>query len=230
MAQAAAPKVAAVGLVAIAKWVAAGSVLAAGVLTVAQHMRPSVVASPPAVAAPAPARIAAPSPAPVAAPASIDNTLPSVTAQAPVAEIPLPSPAAAPRHPRASPNGAGPTLLAAAPSSPMATAGAAPVSPSEAAEERRSLRALGEQVASIDRARGALAAGNPAEALRIVDEYDAKFPEGMLSQEATILRVEALVKEGDRPAAVAVGQRFLAAHATSPHAARVKQLLGDHNP
>jgi outer membrane protein assembly factor BamD (BamD/ComL family) len=64
----------------------------------------------------------------------------------------------------------------------------------------------------------------------LVDEYDAQFPDGMLSQEATVLRVEALVKEGDRSAAVGVGQRFLAAHPTSPHALRVKQLIEGHNP
>jgi outer membrane protein assembly factor BamD (BamD/ComL family) len=84
---------------------------------------------------------------------------------------------------------------------------------------------LGDEVASMDRSRAALAAGDAAGALRMLDEYDARFASGLLSQESAVLRVEALAKQGSARAAKELGDRFLAEHPTSPHAARVRALL-----
>jgi hypothetical protein len=85
--------------------------------------------------------------------------------------------------------------------------------------------ALGEQVSALDSAHRALAAGDAASAIRQLDEYEARFPEGALVDEAEVLRVEALVATGDRAAAERAGQRFLAAHPNSPHATRVRALI-----
>ncbi len=87
------------------------------------------------------------------------------------------------------------------------------------------LGALGEQVSALDSARRALAAGDAASAVRQLDDYEARFPGGALVEEAEVLRVEALLAEGDRASAARVGDRFLSAHPNSPHAARVRALL-----
>jgi TolA-binding protein len=92
-------------------------------------------------------------------------------------------------------------------------------------EHASAVGALGEQVSALDSARRALASGDAASAIRQLDEYEARFPEGALVEEAEVLRVEALVATGDRGAAERAGQRFLAAHPNSPHATRVRALI-----
>jgi hypothetical protein len=82
---------------------------------------------------------------------------------------------------------------------------------------------LAEQVALVDRARQALAAGDPQAAARRVDEYHARFPSGALAEEADVVRIDALTRY-DRAAANRAGALFLAARPDSPHAARVRAL------
>ncbi len=171
------------------------------------------------------------SPPPLAAVPPVEDTPPTPPAPALVGNGAAAN--TAPRRISRVPVVAGPASpVPAAEAAPSPAAAAQAAQAAQAAEERHVQRAsLGDQVACIDRARGALASGDPAEALRVVAEYDARFPGGMLSQEATVLRIEALVKEGNRPAAVAVGRSFLATHPTSPHAAKVNQLIdGADNP
>jgi outer membrane protein assembly factor BamD (BamD/ComL family) len=88
---------------------------------------------------------------------------------------------------------------------------------------------LEDQVAAIDRARAALERGDAAECLAKLASYDRSFPDGMLSQEATLLRVQALVQRGDRVAARDVAARFIASHPASPHEQRIRRLL-ETNP
>jgi hypothetical protein len=92
-------------------------------------------------------------------------------------------------------------------------------------DDKRSKVGLGQEVAALDRARGALAAGDAAGALRLLDKYEMSFPKANLAQEATILRIEALLKQGNRDAAVDLGNGFLAEHPASSHAAKVSRLL-----
>jgi len=85
---------------------------------------------------------------------------------------------------------------------------------------------LADEVAAIKAAKSALLAGNASDALHQLDAYRAHFPRGRLTQEASVVRIEALLKSGNRSAASAAGDRFLAAHADSPYAARVHTLIG----
>jgi hypothetical protein len=85
---------------------------------------------------------------------------------------------------------------------------------------------LAEEIATIDRARRALYDHRDVhEALRALDEHDRRFPRGALGPEAAVLRVEALLAAGDRPAAEALGARLLAESPSGPLADRVRALL-----
>ncbi len=84
---------------------------------------------------------------------------------------------------------------------------------------------LAEEVAAIKSAKAALASGNAAQALRELDGYKTRFPRGRLAQEATVVRIEALIREGDASAAESLAERFLASHANSPYATRVRTLI-----
>jgi hypothetical protein len=48
-----------------------------------------------------------------------------------------------------------------------------------------------------------------------------------MSEEAALLRIEATAARGDRSAAAALAQRFLAAHPRSVHAVKVRSIVGD---
>jgi TolA-binding protein len=85
---------------------------------------------------------------------------------------------------------------------------------------------LADEVAALDRAREAVAAGQPARALSVLDDYGRRFPGGTLAQEATVLRIEALAASGDKAGASRLGQGFLEKNPGSPHAARIRTLIG----
>jgi hypothetical protein len=81
------------------------------------------------------------------------------------------------------------------------------------------------QVALLDAARTAAAAGAFAEALRLADRYRADFPSGELAPEAEVVAIEALVERGEKPRASERAARFLARYPGDPHTARVKWLV-----
>jgi TolA-binding protein len=85
---------------------------------------------------------------------------------------------------------------------------------------------LSEQVAALDRARAALDARDGAKARKLVDAYETEYPGGAFTQEAEVVRIEALSRDGNRAEAERAGKRFLAAYPKSPHAPRVRLLLG----
>jgi TolA-binding protein len=82
-----------------------------------------------------------------------------------------------------------------------------------------------EQIVLVDRARAAVAAQQPATALAALDEYQRRFPGGVLAQEATLLRIDALLARGDKASAARLGRQFLQRYPRSPMAARVKTLI-----
>ena len=114
-----------------------------------------------------------------------------------------------------------PRAIPAIPANPSATLHA----PLVAAQPRPAVSAFAEQVALLDRARTALAAGDAARTRQLVDDYETRFRDGAFSQEADVLRIEAMVQQGDQASARRAGTRFLSAHPTSPHATRVRALL-----
>lgn len=86
---------------------------------------------------------------------------------------------------------------------------------------------LSEELAVLDRARRALARGEPGAALAQLDDHARRFPKRHLSSEATVLRIEALVKSGDTAQAARLGKDFLARQPNSPYEKRVSSLIGD---
>ena len=77
----------------------------------------------------------------------------------------------------------------------------------------------------LEEAQRALAAGDPARALRVCDRYQATFAAGKLAPEETILRVRALLARGERQRAVSLAQAFVSAHPDSPYAARIRAIV-----
>jgi hypothetical protein len=84
---------------------------------------------------------------------------------------------------------------------------------------------LREQAALLDRARARIAAGDPGGSLAVLDDYDRRFPGAPLSEEALLLRIEALARRGDRSAAAALGRQFLKRYPESVHTDRLSALL-----
>ncbi|RYE87001.1 MAG: outer membrane protein assembly factor BamD [Myxococcales bacterium] len=85
---------------------------------------------------------------------------------------------------------------------------------------------LQEELALLDAARARLARGDAAGTLAALDAYQQRFPRGSLGLEAHVLRINALWSRGDQATARQLGERFIAAHPTSPHSPRLRGLLG----
>jgi hypothetical protein len=91
-------------------------------------------------------------------------------------------------------------------------------------------RSLGEETRALDRAREALDARRSGEALRTLDEYHRRFPQGRLRPEAMVLRLAALVQAGRRAAADSLASQLLANPAYRTYAPRIRSLLGGAKP
>lgn len=81
---------------------------------------------------------------------------------------------------------------------------------------------LDRELSKLKETRAALAAFAPAAALRVLDDYQREFPAGLLTIEASALRVETVAKLGDRALASQLAGKFLRQHASSPLAPRVR--------
>jgi len=99
--------------------------------------------------------------------------------------------------------------------------------PSASSDENADLAA---EVVALDRARQALDRGDATAALRALDDYQRRFPLGTMRPEATVVRIEALVRKGDAAGARRVADGFLATHPQSPHAQRIRFLVGEWEP
>jgi Tetratricopeptide repeat len=84
---------------------------------------------------------------------------------------------------------------------------------------------LAQQVRSIDRARAALAAGQAAQALAVLDDYERRFPQRGFAPEALYLRMEALSALGKTEEAREAAERLLASYPHSLHGSRARALL-----
>ena len=215
----------AVSAVALLKWVGTGavvgSIVAAGIATVTT---PGLVFSKRAVAPVAEvAAETAIAPEHGVRGRSLATAAAEVTApESAVAEPgspPEPTRAAAPSQAARAERSAV-TPPAAVVATPLAPA-AAPVVPQVSAAST-----VVAEVESLDRARAALAAGNPQAALSSLSRHDAAFPAGVLQPEAVVLRVRALIALGDRAEAARVGNRFITSHPDSAQAGRLRALIG----
>jgi hypothetical protein len=84
------------------------------------------------------------------------------------------------------------------------------------------------EVALLDRARAALAAGSPEVALAWVDEHAREFPRGSLTDAREGTRVDALCLQGRTLAAESAAQRLLAQRPDSPLTRRFENFRCDH--
>jgi outer membrane protein assembly factor BamD (BamD/ComL family) len=84
---------------------------------------------------------------------------------------------------------------------------------------------LGDETKALDRVREHLAAGRPAQALGEIERYRARWPRGALAAEAALLRVDALLRSGNRSAAEAEANGLIARAPQSRYATRARALL-----
>lgn len=140
-----------------------------------------------------------PAPAPV---------LPS--APQPVSALPTGTPSAS--RPRAA---AGPAVSSAA---------HAETPPQPIAESASTLAA---EALAIERARRALAAGSPSQAIELLDRYEQNSPTHALAPDALALRIHAEKARGNDAVARKLAERFLASHPNDPHAERVRRVLSE---
>ena len=141
-------------------------------------------------------------------------TAPAVSAATPPTVMPAASP-----EPSAAPPEPAPGETALEPGEPTARLAARPkAAPSASSSLSRELQVL-------KQAHDAIARGNPNGALAALDDYHARFPQGALGAEETVIRVQALLARGDRAQAAAVAKKFSAAHPDSLYARRVERLV-----
>ena len=104
-------------------------------------------------------------------------------------------------------------------------AAAFPVSSPATTAPPGSTRQLEREVALLDAARRALAAGNPQRALSILDRHAHELGRGALRPESTIVRVQALLATGQRAAAERAAEPILTSTPSSRHAQSLRSLL-----
>lgn len=146
----------------------------------------------------------------------------TTTTEHPPGPAPTPSPVATPLEPPPPPPPP-PVSVARVSAAPSRAASLGPSPRTSTTARAPDIQA---QIALIDRARAAVASGNPAGALTALDDYASRFPNGVLGQEAAMLRIEALLARGDKSGAARVGKRFLEQHPRSALAPRVRALTG----
>jgi hypothetical protein len=98
--------------------------------------------------------------------------------------------------------------------------------PDEKPPEPPPAPSLSDEVGALDRVRTALSASDGARALRLLDEYDGVLHGTRLIAEATLLRVEALSRSGQRGSAARLARRFIEANPGSPLVEGARAFIG----
>ncbi len=96
------------------------------------------------------------------------------------------------------------------------------------ASQPRQPTTLGIEIAWLDAARRALSESNAPVALSILERYDRDFPNGALAPEAAVLRVEAMVKAGNRTGAIQLAER-LAGTLPDRYTQKIRALLAQES-
>ncbi len=116
-----------------------------------------------------------------------------------------------------------PVRVAAQPSSSAQGIAVAAPEPAPAATASPAAR-LTEETRAVGAIRASLQKGDTREALRLLDAYEAEFAHGALGEEAEVLRIETLIRAGNKDEAAKRASRFLTERPASPHAARVRTM------
>ncbi|HEY2509539.1 MAG TPA: hypothetical protein VGI39_01665 [Polyangiaceae bacterium] len=82
------------------------------------------------------------------------------------------------------------------------------------------------EAALLESVRAALASARTGQALATLDEYDARFPAGVLEEEASVLRVEGLLAAGRRDDARQAALAFARKHPSSSYLPSIRARLG----
>ena len=146
---------------------------------------------------------------------------PTPSAPEPIAALSvndLPTVKAMPPVRVASPSSSGPSATGATGASLTTPEPAPAATASPAARLTEETRAVGAIRASLQK-------GDTREALRLLDAYEAEFAHGVLGEEAEVLRIETLIRAGNKDDAARRAKRFLAERPSSPHAARVRTMM-----
>jgi hypothetical protein len=130
--------------------------------------------------------------------------------------------------------GVSPGSILPRPVPPVVAPGAAALEPvassalsaAQAPTEDPATDSLRREVATLKRARAALAASHPASAATVLDEYARAFPRGVLHAEAAALRVELAAELREAALARSLGSQFLIDYPNSALAARVRRVAG----
>jgi len=91
--------------------------------------------------------------------------------------------------------------------------------------QRSAPPSLSEEIAALDAVRQQLGGGDASEALRLLDRYAAASSAPRLADEATLLRIEALLRAGRRDDATQLAARFVERNPNSPLSDRVRALV-----
>ena len=108
---------------------------------------------------------------------------------------------------------------------PAITPPAAAPAEDEVAHKERRPRSLAQEIASLDQVRQLLAKGQAGQALGALRRHARLYADGALSQEASLLRIEALLRAGEPAHARVLAARFLKEHPDSPHQERVRAFV-----
>lgn len=111
----------------------------------------------------------------------------------------------------------------AAPGTPSST----PSRPDRPAHSTPAIDSAHGELAAIDFIRQRVRAGDSAGALRALDAFDRRFPHARARDEATVIRIEALLKGGNQVEGQRLGREFLRTKTDSLYSAKVSHLLGD---
>ena len=86
---------------------------------------------------------------------------------------------------------------------------------------------LAVEIRLLDQARAALAAGDLPRAAALLDRYAANRPSAVLAQEAALLRVRLLLKQGDRRGAAQLARRIIHEYPESRHVDSLRSLAAE---
>jgi hypothetical protein len=203
------------------KWLGAGAALGVAAATGATLL-PPLAADPPVESAPAPVAADGRKHAPGA---RVDRSAAEPALLEPSADESDRDPAA--------------KVLPTAPAPGMRAGGTAAREPVPAPAEAQSVArfepppgadTLEREIQLLDEARSAVRANAPGAALAKLDRFTREFPRGRLASEAFVVRLEALVRANRVAEARALATRHLNGNPKSPHAARIRRIVGLEAP